>query len=67
MLTNLPNFLEAITAYKKRAGIEAMFKDCKSGGYNLEASKASNERATRLVLLIAIADTFSTLKGQSIR
>jgi hypothetical protein len=44
-----------------------MFKDCKSGGYNLEGSKASIKRATRLVLLIAIAYTFSTLKGQSIR
>jgi hypothetical protein len=44
-----------------------MFKDCKSGGYNLEGSKASTERLTRLVLLIAIAYTFSTLKGKAIR
>jgi hypothetical protein len=44
-----------------------MFKDCKSGGYDLEGSKASIERLTRLVLLIAIAYTFSSLKGQSIR
>ena len=44
-----------------------MFKDCKSGGYNLEGAKASIERLTRLVLLIAIAYTFSSLKGQSIR
>lgn len=66
-MTNLPNLSEAISAYKKRVGIEAMFKDCKSGGYNLEGSKASLDRATRLVLLIAIAYTFSTLKGQSIR
>lgn len=34
LLTNLSNLAEALTAYKKRAGIEAMFKDCKSGGYN---------------------------------
>jgi hypothetical protein len=67
LLTNLPNLSEAISVYKKRVGIEAMFKDCKSGGYNLEGSKASLERATRLVLLIAIAYTFSTIKGQSIR
>jgi hypothetical protein len=33
----------------------------------LSGSKASIERLTRLVLLIAIAYTFSTLKGQSIR
>lgn len=67
LLTNLPNLSEALLAYKKRVGIEAMFKDCKSGGYNLEGSRASVDRLTRLVLLIAIAYTFSTFKGQSIR
>jgi hypothetical protein len=67
LLTNLPNLGEAVKAYKKRVGIEAMFKDCKTGGYNLEGSSASIERLTRLVLLIAIAYTHSTLKGQSIR
>lgn len=67
LLTSLPNLSEAVFAYKKRVGIEAMFKDCKTGGYNLEGSKASIERLTRLVLLIAIAYTFSTLKGQNIR
>jgi hypothetical protein len=66
-LTNLSNLSEAVAAYKKRMGIEAMFKDCKSGGYNLDGSKASIERATRLVLLIAIAYTFSSLKGQFIQ
>lgn len=66
LLTNLPCLSEAVKAYKKRAGIEAMFKDCKSGGYNLEGSRASTDRLTRLVLLIAIAYTFSTFKGQSI-
>jgi hypothetical protein len=30
LLTNLPNIEETIKAYKKRVGIEAMFKDCKS-------------------------------------
>ena len=54
ILTNLSSLSEAITAYKARSGIEAMFKDCKSGGYNLEGSKASVERQTRLVFLIAI-------------
>ncbi|NCS22411.1 MAG: hypothetical protein GPJ15_22730 [Microcystis aeruginosa G11-06] len=67
LLTNLPDLPETIKAYKKRVGIEAMFKDCQTGGYNLEGAKASIERLTRLVLLIAIAYTHSTLKGQSIR
>ncbi len=36
ILTNLNSLSEALTAYKARSGIESMFKDCKSGGYNLE-------------------------------
>lgn len=31
----------ALKVYKARSGIEAMLKDCKSGGDNLEDSKAS--------------------------
>jgi hypothetical protein len=30
----------ALKVYKARSGIEAMFKDCKSGGYNLEVLKS---------------------------
>ena len=67
LLTNFSDLEETIKAYKKRVGIEAMFKDCKSGGYNLESSKASIERLTRLVLLIASAYTSSTLKGFAIK
>jgi hypothetical protein len=75
LLTNLSNLSETLKAYKKRTGIEAMFKDCKTGGYNLEGSLASIERLTRLVLLIAFAKraggnlayTCSTLKGKVIK
>jgi hypothetical protein len=42
-------------------GIEAMFKDCKTGGYNLEGTKANNHRLTNLILLIAIAYTMSAI------
>jgi hypothetical protein len=45
----------------------AMFKDCQSGGYNLEDSKASVERLTSLVLLIALAYTCAGLRGQAIK
>ena len=31
----------------------AMFRDCKSGGYNLEGSQANAQRLTNLILLIA--------------
>ncbi len=58
---------EALTAYQARSGIEAMFKDCKSGGDNLEGSFASIERLTRLILLVAIAYTISALQGLRIK
>lgn len=67
ILTNLKSWDAAINVYKARSGIEAMFKDCKSGGYNLEGSKASVERLTNLVLLIAIAYTCAGLQGQAIK
>lgn len=39
----LSNFQQTIKVYKKRMGIEAMFKDCKSGGYNLEQCQGKDE------------------------
>ena len=44
-----------------------MFKDCKTGGYNLEGSKANNRRLTSLVVLIAIAYTATALKGKFLK
>ena len=41
-----------------------MFKDCKTGGYNLEDSKASSDRLVRLILLIALAMTAAWLQGK---
>ncbi len=67
ILTNLKSLEAAINVYKARSGIEAMFRDCKSGGYNLENSKAPVERLTNLVLLIALAYTCAGLRGQSIK
>ena len=44
-----------------------MFRDCKSGGYNLEGTKANQQRLTNLILLIALAYTASCLSGLNIR
>ena len=67
LLTNLKNQEEVIKIFASRGGIEAMFRDCKSGGYNLEASQANQQRLTNLILLIAIAYTASCLVGLKIR
>jgi hypothetical protein len=67
LLTNLETHDAAISAFKGRMGIEAMFKDCKTGGYNLEKSHANNERLKNLILLIALAYSCAVLQGQKIK
>lgn len=67
LLTNLGNSKAALIAYRKRSGIEAMFKDCKTGGYNLETSHAINQRLMSLILLIAIAYSCTILAGRKIK
>jgi hypothetical protein len=64
LLTNLNSLEEALKIYEARSGIEAMFKDCKTGGYNLEGTLAKPERLMALILLIALAYTSAGLKGQ---
>lgn len=63
ILTNLPTLSQTLAIYKSRWGIEQMFKDCKTGGYNLEDTKTSDERFLALVLIIAIAYTLATCQG----
>jgi hypothetical protein len=64
LLTNLPNLKSAIKVYSKRYGIEAMFKDCKTGGYNLEGCQASPDKLMALIILIALAMTSAWLQGK---
>ena len=44
ILTNLPDLKSAFAAYKKQFDIEEMFRDCKSGGYNLSATQVCENR-----------------------
>ena len=44
ILTNLKSIDTAILAYQKRFDIEEMFRDFKTGGYNLEGSQLASER-----------------------
>jgi hypothetical protein len=67
LLTNLGDLKQSINTFKCRSGIEAMFKDCKTGGYNLEKSHANNQRLNSLILLIAIAYSCAILQGQKIK
>ena len=67
ILTNLADISTAIKAYKKRFDIEEMFRDFKSGGYNLEDTDVSGHRLISLILLIAFAYSSATFKGQEIK
>ena len=67
ILTNLENLKAAITAYKKRLCIEEMFRDCKSGGYNLEGTGVSGERLITRILLMALAYSTAVIQGGEIK
>lgn len=67
LLTNLGELKQSIDTFKCRSGLEAMFKDCQTGGYNLEKSHANNQRLNSLILLIAIAYSCAILQGQKIK
>ena len=67
ILTNLGSLSAALKGYQARSGIEAMFKDCKSGGYNLEGCHACESRLLGLVLIIAITYSCAFLQGRRIK
>lgn len=67
ILTNLEDLGAAIEAYKQRFDIEEMFRDCKSGGYNLELTQVCEKRLNSLILLIAIAYTSAIILGGGIK
>lgn len=67
ILTNLETLEAAIKAYKKRFEMETMFRNFKSGGYNLEDTNVTGQRLIVMILLIAIAYTSTTMQGQKIK
>ncbi|WP_202223390.1 IS4 family transposase [Okeania sp. KiyG1] len=67
ILSNLSTAGKVKKVYSQRMGIEAMFKDYKTGGYNLESSKANEKRLNNLILLIAISYTINSLAGEKIK
>jgi Transposase DDE domain len=67
IMTNFDDLETAITAYQRRFDIEEMFRDFKSGGYSLEGSGLSKEYLSKLMIVVSIAYTSATLKGQTIK
>ena len=67
ILTNLPTLKQTLATYRSRWGIEQMFKDMKTSGYNLENTQVNDTRFFALLLLIMMAYTLATLYGQRLR
>ena len=57
----------ALAAYKKRMGIEEMFRDYKTGGYNIEGTGLKGERLIKINLLMAIAYISAIVQGTEIQ
>ena len=67
ILTNFGSLPLAIAEYKKRMGIEEMFRDFKSGGYDLEGTGLKDQRLIALILLIAIAYSSAVIQGTTLK
>jgi hypothetical protein len=55
ILTDLGSAAAAINAYKQRMGIEEMFRDFKTGGYDIEGTSLKGNRLINMILLMRLA------------
>ena len=67
LLTNFSSIEAALEAYQKRMGIEEMFRDFKSGGYNLEGTQIRGQRLSALIMLIILADCQALFWGHTLQ
>ena len=67
ILTSLTSLPRTLCVYAARWGIETMFRDLKSGGYNLENTRVNERRFIALMLIISIAYTLATFQGVSLQ
>jgi len=66
ILSNLASLDLALKTYEKRFGIEEMFRDFKSGGYNIEIPGVTGDRLIVLILLITLAYSSAIIMGEQI-
>lgn len=67
LITNLPSLDEGLDAYARRMGIEEMFRDFKSGGYNLEGTQVRGQRLEALILLTTLAYSQAVFAGLALQ
>jgi hypothetical protein len=64
LITTFEGAPRALSTYHRRFGIEPMFKDQKSNGFNLEKTKITDpKRIETLLILTSIAHIFCTTEG----
>src|SRR4028119_769321 len=67
ILTDLGSLSAAIDAYKQRMGIEEMFRDCKTGGYDLEGTSLKGNRLINMILLMTLAYSSAIFQGTELK
>ena len=67
ILTDLGSLPAAIDAYKQRMGIEEMFRDCKTGAYDLEGTSLKGDRLINMILLMTLAYSSGIFQGAEMR
>ena len=64
LITTFEGAPRALSTYQRRFGIEPMFKDQKSNGFNLEKTKVTDaKRIETLMILTTFAHIFCTTEG----
>ena len=63
VLTNLGSLRAAFNAYKQRMGLEEMFRDCQTGGYDLEGTSLKGNRLINMILLMTLAYSSAIFQG----
>ena len=67
ILTNLGSLGAALNAYKQRMGIEEMFRDCKTVGYDLEGTSLKGNRLINMILLMTLAYSSAIFQGTKLK
>ena len=67
ILTNLGSLEAALNTYKQRMGIEEMFRDCQTGGYDLEGTSLKGNRLINMILLMTLAYSSAIFQGTKLK
>ncbi|MBD1811163.1 hypothetical protein NDA07_02565 [Microcoleus vaginatus DQ-U2] len=67
ILTGLGSLPAALDAYKQRMGIEEMFRDCQTGGYDMERTSLKGNRLINIIRVVTLAYSSVIFEGTELR